>query len=84
VRIKLKDGRVLRGTPIEIVIAMKQSAIFASALDVHGYIDLVVKNALEFENAELEITPREKQESTKIRAEQLVTELLRTKLAVLV
>lgn len=81
-RIRLKDQNVFEGTSLEIVLAMKQRAIFASTLDVHGYIDMVVEKAQEYEGVRLVVVPREKCETTVTRAHQLVDELLRTGLAV--
>lgn len=45
-RIQLQDGRVLQGTPLQIVKAMHDLAIFAHGLTVTEYVAWVVEATL--------------------------------------
>jgi hypothetical protein len=76
-RIRMKDGRVFQGTALQMVRAMQDVAFGVNDFTVPAYIDWVVKNARDFEAAELEITGSTDEE----RAESLFREMLRAGLA---
>jgi hypothetical protein len=76
-RIQLQDGRVLQGTPLQIVKAMHDLAIFAHGLTVTEYVAWVVEATLKFEGFELKIEGATDEQ----RATSLVNEMFRTDLA---
>jgi hypothetical protein len=76
-KIMLQDGRLMQGTPKQIVQQMRDLATFFEGKSFSEYIDWVVANTLRFEGFELHITG----ETDDERAQSLVDEMLRTDLA---
>lgn len=72
--IVMRDGRVFRGTAVQIVRAMQDIAFGVEAFTLDQYIDWVVENARKFEEVELDITG----ETDEERAGSLVAEMVRT------
>ena len=54
--IVMRDGRVFRGTAVQIVKAMQDIAFGVEQFTLPEYIDWVVQNAAKFEEVELNIT----------------------------
>jgi hypothetical protein len=75
--ITMRDGRVFRGTALQIVKAMQDIAFGVDDYTVREYIDWVVANARKFEEVELAIDG----ETDEARAASLVDEMVRTGLA---
>ena len=75
--ITMRDGRVFRGTALQIVKAMQDIAFGVDDYTVREYIDWVAANARKFEEAELAIAG----ETDEARAASLVDEMVRTGLA---
>ena len=75
--ITMRDGRVFRGTALQIVKAMQDIAFGVDDYTVREYIDWVAANARKFEEVELAIAG----ETDEARAAILVDEMVRTGLA---
>jgi hypothetical protein len=76
-KIRMRDGRVLEGAPIQIVQAMKNLALPVQHLSLSEYIDWVVDRAMTFEGATLKVDGVGLDE----KSDALVAELVRTGLA---
>ena len=76
-KITMRDGRVFRGTALQIVKAMQDIAFGVDDYTVREYIDWVAANARKFEEVELAIAG----ETDEARAASLVDEMVRTGLA---
>ena len=76
-RIVTRDERVLEGTPLQIVRAMKGMAFGVEGLTMRQYIEWVVANAERFEGVVLKVEGGTDEELVA----SLVTEMLRTGLA---
>ncbi len=72
--IVMRDGRVFRGTAVQIVKAMQDIAFGVEQFTLPEYIDWVVQNAAKFEEVELKV----KGETDEEKAASLVAEMLRT------
>jgi hypothetical protein len=72
--IVMRDGRVFRGTAVQIVKAMQDIAFGVEQFTLPEYIDWVVQNAAKFEEVELKITGQTDEE----KAAALVAEMIRT------
>jgi hypothetical protein len=72
--IVMRDGRVFRGTAVQIVKAMQDIAFGVEQFTLPEYIDWVVQNAAKFEEVELKITG----ETDEEKAAALVAEMIRT------
>ena len=72
--IVMRDGRVFRGTAVQIVRGMQDIAFGVEQFTLAEYIDWVVANALKFEEVELKITG----ETDEEKAAALVAEMIRT------
>jgi len=72
--IVMRDGRVFRGTAVQIVKAMQDIAFGVEQFTLPEYIDWVVQNAAKFEEVELKVTG----ETDEELAASLVAEMLRT------
>ncbi len=72
--IVMRDGRVFRGTAVQIVKAMQDIAFGVEQFTLGEYIDWVVANAMKFEEVELKVTGATDEE----KAASLVAEMLRT------
>jgi len=72
--IVMRDGRVFRGTAVQIVKAMQDIAFGVEQFTLPEYIDWVVQNAAKFEEVELKITGETDEEN----ATSLVAEMIRT------
>ncbi len=72
--IVMRDGRVFKGTPVEIVRDMKEIAFGVEQLTLSEYIDWVAANARKFEDVELRIVGATEEEM----AASLVAEMIRT------
>ena len=72
--IVMRDGRVFRGTAVQIVKAMQDIAFGVEQFTLPEYIDWVVQNAAKFEEVELKITG----ETDEVKAACLVAEMIRT------
>ena len=72
--IVMRDGRVFRGTAVQIVRGMQDIAFGVEQFTLAEYIDWVVANALKFEEVELKITG----ETDEEKAAALVAEMVRT------
>ena len=72
--IVMRDGRVFRGTAVQIVKAMQDIAFGVEQFALPEYIDWVVQNAAKFEEVELKITG----EIDEDKAASLVAEMIRT------
>jgi hypothetical protein len=75
--IEMKDGRVLQGTPLQIVKAMQELAFGVDGYSIGQYIESVVDYAFRFESVTLKVTGTSDEEQAK----SLVDEMLRTDLA---
>ena len=76
-RIVTRDERVLEGTPLQIVRAMKGMAFGVEGLTMRQYIEWVVANAERFEGVVLKVEGGTDEELVA----SLVAEMLRTGLA---
>jgi hypothetical protein len=76
-KITMRDGRVLHGTPVEIVKAMQALAFGVEQMTLDQYIDWVVQNARRFEGVELLVAG----DTAEERAEALVEGMVRVGLA---
>ena len=76
-KIEMRDGRVLEGTPLEIVRDMQGLAFGVEHLTLTEYIAWVASNARTFESVEMQIIG----DSGEEQATSLVEEMLRTRLA---
>ncbi len=74
--IVMRDGRVFRGTAVQIVKAMQDIAFGVEQFTLSQYIDWVVANAMKFEEVELKVTG----ETDEEKAASLVAEMIRTRL----
>lgn len=72
--IVMRDGRVFRGTAVQIVKAMQDIAFGVEQFTLPEYIDWVVQNAAKFEEVELKIAG----ETDEEKAAALVAEMIRT------
>jgi hypothetical protein len=72
--IVMRDGRVFRGTAVQIVKAMQDIAFGVEQFTLPEYIDWVVQNAAKFEEVELKIAG----ETDEEKAASLVAEMIRT------
>ena len=54
-KIRMRDDRVFKGTPLQIVRAMQDIAFGVQDLSVRAYIEWVAENARKFEGVELAI-----------------------------
>ena len=72
--IVMRDGRVFRGTAVQIVKAMQDIAFGVEQFTLGEYIDWVVANAMKFEEVELKVTGATDEE----KAASLVAEMMRT------
>ena len=72
--IVMRDGRVFRGTAVQIVKAMQDIAFGVEDFTVPKYIEWVAQNAAKFEEVELKITG----ETDVEKAASLVAEMIRT------
>ena len=72
--IVMRDGRVFRGTAVQIVKAMQDIAFGVEQFTLPEYIDWVVQNAAKFEEGELKIMG----ETDEEKAASLVAEMIRT------
>jgi ribosomal protein S3 len=72
--IVMRDGRVFRGTAVQIVKAMQDIAFGVEQFTLPEYIDWVVQNAAKFEEVELKVTG----ETDEEKAAALVAEMIRT------
>ena len=72
--IVMRDGRVFRGTAVQIVKAIQDIAFGDEDFTVPKYIDWVAQNAAKFEEVELNITG----ETDEEKAASLVAEMIRT------
>jgi len=72
--IVMRDGRVFKGTPVEIVRDMKEIAFGVEQLSLNEYIDWVAANAKKFEDVELRVAG----ETEEAKAASLVAEMIRT------
>ena len=72
--IVMRDGRVFRGTAVQIVKAMQDIAFGVEQFTLPEYIDWVVQNAAKFEEVELKVTG----ETDEEKAASLVAEMMRT------
>ena len=72
--IVMRDGRVFKGTPVEIVRVMQDIAFGVEQLSLSEYIDWVAANAKKFEAVELRIVG----ETDEEKAGSLVAEMVRT------
>jgi len=72
--IVMRDGRVFRGTAVQIVKAMQDIAFGVEQFTLPEYIDWVVQNAAKFEEVELKVTG----ETDDEKAASLVAEMIRT------
>jgi hypothetical protein len=70
----MRDGRVFRGTAVQIVKAMQDIAFGVEQFTLPEYIDWVVQNAAKFEEVELKIAG----ETDEEKAASLVAEMIRT------
>ncbi|MBI5536450.1 MAG: hypothetical protein HY898_27255 [Deltaproteobacteria bacterium] len=70
----MRDGRVFRGTAVQIVKAMQDIAFGVEQFTLPEYIDWVVQNAAKFEEVELKIAG----ETDEEKAAALVAEMIRT------
>lgn len=76
-KIRVQDGRVFEGTPMQIVQSMKSIALGAPPMTLGEYIDWVAARAGSIEGAPLVIRGRNDHE----RCERLVSRLLELGLA---
>ena len=76
-RIVTRDERVLEGTPLQIVQAMKGMAFGVEGFTMRQYIEWVVANAERFEGVVLKVEGGTDEELVA----SLVAEMLRTGLA---
>jgi ribosomal protein S3 len=72
--IVMRDGRVFRGTAVQIVKAMQDIAFGVEQFTLPEYIDWVVQNAAKFEEVELKIMGENDEE----KAASLVAEMIRS------
>ena len=72
--IVMRDGRVFRGTAVQIVKAMQDIEFGVEQFTLPEYIDWVVQNAAKFEEVELKIAG----ETDEEKAASLVAEMIRT------
>ncbi len=72
--IVMRDGRVFRGTAVQIVKAMQDIAFGVEQFTLPEYIDWVVQNAAKFEEVELRVAG----ETDEEKAASLVAEMIRT------
>ncbi|HQP37529.1 MAG TPA: hypothetical protein PLI95_20230 [Polyangiaceae bacterium] len=72
--IVMRDGRVFRGTAVQIVKAIQDIAFGVEDFTVPKYIDWVAQNAAKFEEVEVKITG----ETDEEQAASLVAEMIRT------
>jgi hypothetical protein len=77
-KIRMRDDRVFKGTPLQIVRAMQDIAFGVQDLSVRKYIEWVAENTRQFEGVELAI----KGETDDELAASLVDEMVRTGLTV--
>ena len=71
--IVMRDGRVFRGTAVQIVKAMQDIAFGVEQFTLPEYIDWVVQNAAKFEEVVLKVTG----ETDEEKAASLVAEMIR-------
>lgn len=76
-KIVMRDGRVLKGSEVEIVEAMKALAFGVERLSLAEYVRWVAENASRFDGVELAVTG----ETSDELASSLVREMVRTGLA---
>jgi hypothetical protein len=76
-KIVMQDGRVLQGTALQIVQAMKAVAFGVEKLTIGQYIDWIVDNTFRFEAIELKVALGD----DDVRSASLVDEMLRARLA---
>jgi len=80
-QIEMRDGEFFDGkSELEIVRAMKGATMFSDVATVDDYIDMLQRNAKYMENVDLIV----KGNTTEEKAESLVHELVRKRLARLV
>nr|BDT31994.1 hypothetical protein MFMH1_16630 [Myxococcus sp. MH1] len=75
--IEMRDGRVLQGTPVQIVRAMQDIAFGVERLSLSEYVDWVVANAQRFESVALRVQG----DTDEAKAASLVDEMVREGLA---
>jgi hypothetical protein len=75
--IEMRDGRVLSGTPLQIVRQMKELAFGVDELSFAQYVAFVVQQAQRFESVDLDVKGSDDSELAK----SLVDEMTRTGLA---
>ena len=71
-KILTRDDRVFRGTPLQIVRAMQDTAFDVQDFTARKYIEWVVANAARFENVELVVTGETDDELAASLVEELV------------
>lgn len=76
-KIQLQDGRMLEGTALQIVQAMRALAFGASQFSIPQYIQWVINNTEKFEGFHLDVQGKDDDEL----AAGLVNEMLRAGLA---
>lgn len=77
-KIVMRDGRVFRGTAVQIVKAMQDIAFGVDQMTLDQYIDWVIENAQRFEEVELKAEGA----TTDERAMALVEEMIAAGLAI--
>lgn len=76
-RIELRDGEKLSGSPLKIVTRMKGAGLFSDVQTIRDYVDMVLRNAKMMENIELNVKGNTDEEL----ARSLIGELLERGLA---
>ena len=54
-RIELRDGEKLSGSPLKIVTQMKGAGLFSDVRTIRDYVDMVLRNAKMMEGIELNV-----------------------------
>ena len=71
-KIVMRDGRVFRGTALQIVKAMQDIAFGVEQMTLDQYIDWVVDNARRFEEVDLAATGATTEERAKALVEEMI------------
>ena len=71
-KIIMRDDRVFKGTPVQIVRAMKDIAYCVEHLNLTQYIEWVVANAKKFEEVELKVAGNTDDELSAALVDEMV------------
>jgi hypothetical protein len=71
-RIILRDGEKLSGSPLKIVTRMKGAGLFSDVPTIRDYVDMVLRNAKMAEGIELNVKGNTDEELARSLVDELI------------